>query len=318
MAENSAKARLPKTKRVPEAFANRRLTDRSLEIIKTIARYRFITSSGIVGLVGGNEDVTYRHLQHLYHRSLIGRMKLPVNSGNSEFIYFLDNIAELRALAASGRLPGTLDFEQIRQNRAKYSGDGEQSNRSIGRLLFVEHELMISQFHAAVELAGATSDNRVVLNQWQQGPDTWGRVQIPPQTGLTESVLLPYRPDAYFVLRFLTAPDGQQLGRFFYEADRDTSNATRFRLKLVACLYFFLSGAFAKKYSARKVRAVLIETTNLARLEQLKKIAFELSLKEPLAAPLFWFATSDLIRERGIFSAIWSSAGDSTPRSLLD
>ncbi len=47
------------------------LTERDVKIIETIARYRFILNSDIIRPVGGNADVTYRHLQQLCHRDLV-------------------------------------------------------------------------------------------------------------------------------------------------------------------------------------------------------------------------------------------------------
>ena len=99
--------RLPKTRRAPEAVATKRLTVRSLKVIETIARYRFILARDIVRLVGGNEDVTHRHLQQLYHRDLINRFTLPAPK-TGEFIYFLDNAAGLRQLADASSLQGDL------------------------------------------------------------------------------------------------------------------------------------------------------------------------------------------------------------------
>jgi hypothetical protein len=80
---------------------------RSLKVIETIARYRFILARDIVRLVGGNEDVTHRHLQQLYHRDLVNRFTLPAPR-TGEFIYFLDNAAGLRQLADASSLQGDL------------------------------------------------------------------------------------------------------------------------------------------------------------------------------------------------------------------
>src|SRR5450631_1496018 len=121
---SSSKTRLPKTRRVPEAFSGRELTDRSLKIIETIGRYRFLPSSKIIRLVGGNEDVTHRHLQQLFHRGLISRLKIPSAPANSEFVYFLENAALLRNVVHDTRIDAKcLNFQEIRLNRDKYGGE---------------------------------------------------------------------------------------------------------------------------------------------------------------------------------------------------
>jgi hypothetical protein len=312
---SSGKPRLPKMRRVPEAFSGRELTERSLKIIETIGRYRFLSSSKIIRLVGGNEDVTHRHFQQLFHRGFISRLKIPSAPGNSEFVYFLENAALLRDLAHDNRInPEHLDFEEIRLNREKYGGERATSWKPrTGQMLFIEHELMISDFHAALESEISLSEARVSLDVWQQSNKIWSTV---PAT--RDSAALPHRPDAYFVLKFPNAPYGQQRSNFFYEADRNTTSRTRFKMKLLAYVQFFLQGLYAEKYGARKVRAVLTETTSSARMEQLQETACEVAEKIPLAAALFWFATSGLIREKGIFCALWSCNADASPRSLLD
>jgi hypothetical protein len=312
---SSGKTRLPKTRRVPEAFSGRELTERSLKIIETIGRYRFLSSSKVIRLVGGNEDVTHRHLQQLFHLGLISRLKIPSAPANSEFIYFLENAALLRNVAHDARINAEcLNFEEIRLNRDKYGGEHTTNGRQrTGQMLFIEHELMISDFHAALESETSLSKGRVGLDVWQQGNKTWATVPAK-----RDSAALPHRPDAYFMLNFPIAPDGQQHSHFFYEADRNTTSRTRFKLKLVAYVQFFLQGLYAEKYGARKVRAVLTETTSGARMKLLKETAAELAEREPLAAPLFWFTTSGLVREKGIFSALWECTADSRLRSLLD
>ena len=313
---NEVKRRLPKSARTPEAFQSRRITERSLAIIETINRYRLLTSSDLIRLVGGNEDVTYRHLQQLYHLDLIGRMAVP-HETNGEFVYFLDNPTGLRELVQrTGTWLGALDFTLIRLNRAKYGSGKLPENGSGGTALFLKHELMISRFRAALEMEAARSGGRVVLEEWRQGPELWDTVRAPRLAGARGT--LPHRPDAYFTLRFPTSPEGQQRSHFFYEADRATSNCTRFRMKMAAYLSFFLQGDYARKYHARKVRAVLVETTSANWLAQLRRTSGDLTQEQPLAGPLFWFTTAGLVREKSPFSPLWVCAGDERERSVLD
>jgi len=45
-------------------------TDRDLDIVEAILRYRFCPTSSLVRLVGGNEDVTLRRLRRLWEQGL--------------------------------------------------------------------------------------------------------------------------------------------------------------------------------------------------------------------------------------------------------
>jgi hypothetical protein len=114
-------ARLPKFRRVPEAVGDKRVTERGIEVIRIILRYRFISTGTLVVVVGGNEDVTYRHLQQLYHQGLVSRFTLPRSGNRGEFIYFLENTAALREIAHR-IAPEEIDWAQIKGNHEKYAG----------------------------------------------------------------------------------------------------------------------------------------------------------------------------------------------------
>ena len=306
----SAQARLPKFHRAPEAFTGRRITDRGIEIICIILRYRFISTSTMVKVVGGNEDVTYRHLQLLYHQGLVSRFTFPRQGNPGEFIYFLENAAALREIAH--RLAGTeIDWAQIKGNREKYAdmrvteiGDG------FGKFLFIRHELMISDFHAALEVGSRTSGGRVALCRWMQGSALWSRVKMPSRQ------TFPHRPDALFTLRFPSAPEGQQRSNFFYEADRGTTNLTRFKQKLEAHLEYLKQGKQAA-LGIKRVRAVLVETISAERCEQCMEVASGISTNEQNIAGLFWFSIQGQLNGAGL-EPRWATSTDALLRSLAD
>jgi hypothetical protein len=282
---------------------------RSLKVIETIARYRFILARDIVRLVGGNEDVTHRHLQQLYHRDLVNRFTLPAPK-TGEFIYFLDNAAGLRQLADASSLQGDLlDWECIRTNREKYR---ENASRSVGRFLFIEHELMISSFHADLETS-ARADGGIEIKRWVQGAALWNSVQVAPKR------TLPHRPDALFTLLFPNAPEGQQNANFLYEADRETSSLTRMREKFEAHVQFFMQGKHIEAYGFRKLRAVLVETLTEDRAGQLRELAGDLATQLPLAQMLYWFSIIPSVGDApSIHTRRWSCAADDRLRSLVD
>jgi hypothetical protein len=61
----------------PEAGRPGPITDRDLDILDAVLRYRFCSAAQIVGLVGGNEDVTHRRLRRLWERGLVTRWAFP-------------------------------------------------------------------------------------------------------------------------------------------------------------------------------------------------------------------------------------------------
>src|SRR2546422_9348445 len=88
----------------PEEIAKGQISDRDLDILEAILRYRFSPTSELVRLVGGNEDVTMRRLRKLWEWQTIARFAFPFPRPHSEFIYYLDNIQTLDLLIQNGRL----------------------------------------------------------------------------------------------------------------------------------------------------------------------------------------------------------------------
>jgi len=84
-----------------------RISDRDLDIIEAVLRYRFCSAAQIVRLAGGNEDVTHRRLRRLWERGI-------------EFYYYLDNrdapdlLAERRQLEIHPQM-----LEEIRSHGEK-------------------------------------------------------------------------------------------------------------------------------------------------------------------------------------------------------
>ncbi len=303
--------RLPKFRRVPEAVAGRRVTDRGIEIVRIILRYRFISTSTLVRLAAGNEDVIYRHLQQLYHQELISRFTLPRSGNRGEFIYFLENAAALRSIAHRlGDEP--IDWAEIKNNHEKYANLGQATNGDgYGKFLFIRHELMITDFHASLELACRASEGRVELVRWMQGPELWSRVP------LSGKQVLPHRPDAFFTLHFPLAPEGQQRSNFFYEADRATTNLTRFRRKLDAHFAYLKQGR-QQALGIKRIRAILVETPSIERMKNCHDTALGLAALDALATQVFWFSVEPSNAARNALDPVWRVPMEPIPRSLQD
>ena len=88
----------------PEDTDKGRISDRDLDILEAILRYRFSPTSELVRLVGGNEDVTNRRLLKLWEWGLINRFAFPGIRTHSEFHYYLDNRRALEVLVEYARL----------------------------------------------------------------------------------------------------------------------------------------------------------------------------------------------------------------------
>jgi hypothetical protein len=103
-------------------------------------------------------------------------------------------------------------------------------------------------------------------------------------------------PDALFALRFAGRPEGQQLGHFFYEADRGTTVMTDM-LKEFRRYHHFIKKhqRHSEAFGIHPVRVVLVETTDEARGRRLMEL-----VDHPLVSGttertgLFWSTISHL------------------------
>jgi hypothetical protein len=333
----------------PEEARRGQITDRDLNILEAILRYRFCPASQLVRLVGGNEDVTHRRLRRLWESQLVNRWAFPGIRSHSEFHYYLDRSAPVELLAQHrGLEPHPQMLEELRNNREKDYANAAVRGQHM-QLGFLQHSLMISRMHFCVELACRNSGGKVQLAAWSQGGPLAGRkVEVPDvrpsrrgndylwgETG--ESVRLPVEPDALLSLRFPERPPEQQLAHFLYEADRGTMNSTDMLRKLRGYYHLIKRQQGHKEaFGLHPVRAVLIETTNEARGRRLMQL-----VNHPLVcgagkrAGLFWFTVSPLLTDplekaestrplprylelsQVVFDRIWAMP-DFTLHSLID
>jgi hypothetical protein len=319
--------RLSKLKREPKAVASKQLTARSFDIIRALADYRFLPTSLLLRLVEGNEDVTHRHLQMLFHRGLINRFAFPKSGGSNEFNYYLDN-PEALVLLADHRLAkrDEFDAELLQRNKEKAYWKIADGDEAGGRGLFLLHELMVSRFHFMVDMACRCSSGTVELVTWKQGSALHDSV-VDSESG----ELVPHRPDAFFTLRFPNDSAGKNRANFFYEADRKTTSVPKMLTKFRGHLEFIRQGKHQDRYNIRRVQAVLVETIDTKWAQELRRATAQLC-----SLPLFWFTASNTFTiaqssasndsERPVFQAqpdivlkrIWSGPSDTGRLSIAE
>jgi hypothetical protein len=270
----------------------------------------------ILRLIPGSSKGIADRLRILFHKTLIQRVPGRINE---QCVYYVANLEALRLLEASGRIaPEGPEWNDVR-NRQKQNKPPAS--------LTLNHELMISKFHATLDLACRKSGGRVQLSAWRQGPDICDRLKLPRtryrngewyEAEGTE--ICPHEPDAFFTLRFLNDSDPPQDVSFFYEADRRTTDTTKFRKKL---RIHFHSVVVQKKhreiYGVPRIRAVLVETLDRQWAWHLRE-----SAKHPIVSgkpsALFWFTPSEFVRPDepdSVFRSIWATPVDTTLHSLV-
>ena len=289
-----------------------RVSDRDLDIIGVVLRYRFSPASELVRLVGGNEDVTQRRLRMLWEWGLINRFAFPGIRNHSEFIYYLDNRESLDLLVRHIRISEIHQQmeEEIRMNREADYATASFAGQHM-KLGFLHHSLVISRMHFMLEMAAR--GGRFELQQWRQGAELRGnKVNVPEirsrrQEGsneyvweeLQKTVRLPVEPDAMFTLRFPARPADQQLFHFCYEADRGSMPLADMLKKFRAYYHFIKRQQLHKDaFGVHPMRAVLVETTDEVRARKLMETAQHPAvIGGGKRTALFWFVISPLFTD---------------------
>jgi hypothetical protein len=302
------------------------ITDRDLDIIAAVLRYRFSPTSELSRLVGGHEDVNLKRLRKLWQWGYVNRFAFPGIRKHSEFIYYLDSTRAFDLLIEHGRVPEIHPqmAEDVRLNReADYAGAVVRGQYM--KLGFVQHSLMISRLHFMLEMSSRNSASTVELASWHQGAELRGhKVDVPEirsrrVQGSNEYVWeehdnkmqrIPVEPDALFTLCFA---DGR-LSHFCYEADRGTMPPADMLKKLRAYHHFIKRQQKHKEaFGVHPIRAVLIETIDELRARKLMELAKDAAVHgEGKRTSLFWFVISPL------FTAPTETSRSKPTRSYLD
>ena len=138
--------RLPRYKRRPGAAPSFDVTERDEEIIRIVARHRFIRSDQIVRLLKAADPATseqnvVRRLQRLFHGNFLGRVQIESDRGKpgSQPIIFILGNKGIDLLAAKyGFRRSSADWT----TKARTAAD-----------LYVEHALEVTDFMVALALA---------------------------------------------------------------------------------------------------------------------------------------------------------------------
>ena len=287
------------------------ITERDLDLIEAILRYRFSPTSELIRLVGGNEDVTQRRLRRLWEAALINRFAFPGFRTYSQFIYYLDSAETLNLLVQHERLPEVHPQmqEEIRLNREADYARAAVSGQHM-KLGFLKHSLMISRLHFMLEMSTRTTENGAQLAAWRQGAELRGnKVSVPELKSrrvessneyiweeLDNTLRLPVEPDALFSVRFPDRPPNDQLSHFCYEADRGSMPMADMLKKFRAYYYFIKRQQLhTKAFGVHPIRAVLVETTTEDRARKLMELAQHPAvIGARKRAALFWFIISPL------------------------
>ena len=287
----------------PPAF---RLTDDDVEIIRHIARHRFLRSTHIAALVRRSLDRTNDRLLRLFHAGYVDRPRAQLDrfptSGTAPMLYALADRGA-RLLRQRGDSP-LADIEWSRKNRKVQRP-------------FIDHQVEIVDFQVALQRALSTrADVRLLFERevstaasWRQERDArpFALSAQLGQNGIVHRVSVV--PDLVFVLQFA---DGTR-HNYAVEIDRGTMPVFRSdpEQTSIARKMRVYSAAHAAKQHQREFGwanfRVLFVTTNEERIKTMIDASRRSQARRHGAgASLFWFSTfAEIKRGADLLSLEW-------------
>ena len=288
--------KLPRLKRAPEAPAMQ-LTGRDLEILRQVARHRFLDSRQISLLVGGSTQQVLRRLQRLFHHGHLDRphaqVRLFAEDGSRPMVYALAS-AGARAIAVPSHRRPRYDNRNLKQ-------------------LYMQHTLQVSDVMVAFTRASRGAEApRLLLEEDlapNKSPSKAFQWAVTVKNG-GESKRVGTFPDRIFALE---SPDNGERVFYFVEADRATMPVSRRSLdqssiwrKLLAYEATWSQKIHETRFGTKRFR-VLFVTTSHERVDHLVAACSKL----PRGHGLFLFTTAEAIRkESNIFSLPWRTAAN--------
>jgi hypothetical protein len=292
--------KLPRLKRAPEAPAMQ-LTERDLEIIRQVARHRFLDSRQISLLVGGSTQQTLRRLQGLYHHGYLDRphaqVRLFAEDGSRPMVYALAS-AGAHVIAVSGHRRPRNDNRNVKQ-------------------LYMQHTLQVSDVMVAFIRATKSADEPRLLLEEDLAPEKSPSKAF--QWAVTvkhggETKRVGTFPDRIFALE---SPDNGERVFYFVEADRATMPVSRRSLnqssiwrKLLAYEATWSQKIHESRFGVKRFR-VLFVTTSQERMDHLVAACSKL----PRGHGLFLFTTVEAMRDKSnVLTMPWLTGSNKSER----
>ena len=284
---------------------NYKLTERDVEAVVSVYKYRYLATSQIQRLhFPQSTQMAYRRLRVLAGNGYLESFTTP---GIDERVFHLDkNGAELVA----ERLHTTPDHL-----------NWTQPSRTPKDYYFLRHFLQLNDFRIVLTQAYETSDGIELLGFIPEyvGQKTDGggvRKYIRDVVSDIQDISqkINHTPDGVFALQKEGTP-----ALFFVEIDRGTEVLTNEDKGFLKTIRFYLNYLIDEEQRYQRYREdfnsepfqafrVLFVTTAEKRVENMRQSVSKLGFHRLQAKRFIWLATFDQITSETVFEAIWRSA----------
>ncbi len=305
----AAPTRLPRFRRAdPEQRPNFQLTERDIEIVRTVSDHRFIRSIHISQLLDANHEKISRRLAVLYHHGYIDRPPAQLayyRAGSDKMVYALSNRGAQMLIYHHGPEAAKVDW-----SRTNFEA----------KRAFMLHQLAVVDLRVALTLAVRTRPELALIE-----PDAL-IAAMPPATKAANKPLawrvkvqhkgapqeIGVHPDYAFALRF--ADSSRRC--YLVECDRGTMPVERAGLKqtsIVKKLLVYQKGHKQKMherhFSWKAFRVLFI--TNTPKRAAFIKLAIQRT-PELKNSELFYITDQQSLIGADVLAHAWQHASGST------
>lgn len=300
--------RRPRFRRAQE-LPSFQLTERDIEIVRQVARHRFLRSTHISQLLDASHKKICERLTLLYHAGHLDRPRSQLEyyvrgGGNAPYVYALGN--------QGARLLN--EHDGVDQTNVDWARKNHDSTRR-----FLLHTLSVAEFRVALVVAcrmqpglRLVGPDELLLSapkETQEAPNPWSwRVRVQFKGAIAEIGVI---PDYVFAL---ILPDGRRRP-FIVECDRGTMPIERGSLTQTSMFRKFIAYEATRAQAIQKYRfgwqdfRVLVVTENEQRGKNMRALMSRMpNCKD---SPLILFADFGDFRYRKLFSH-WTDVTDRT------
>jgi len=278
------------------------LTERDHELLVSLLKYRYLSTSQIRRLHFPSEQTATRRLRLLETAGLVATFKTVASADR------LASLARRGAEAVAERLAvpvGELGWDSRREQPKDY--------------LFLKHFLAAADFRITLTRACAAQQDVRLLGfvpehvvDGTAGSDLKKHIRDVTTDTMDPRQKISHAPDAVFVLQ-----RGESSALFFLEIDRGTevlSNPARGLLKTVR---FYLSSLVSGSYQRyqqelgqskpfRAFRALFV-VSSAERLQNIRQICGTSTFSPEHAKRFLWLTTDDALTDPGLLTREWHS-----------
>lgn len=271
-----------------------KLTERDVEILKAVNRYRYMRTSQVWHLIfpeNTTNQAAARRLKYLYHNGFFGRVQplIQPGHGSGEMAYYLDKAGQ--------------DLLRDHEEDVFQYGKSGQVKRA-----FLQHALDLSEFRLCLETA--LQGNEIVeLHRFTCDFEVKGhtdRAVGNRRYKLYHEVIHPLTRE-----RFVVYPDGliilkgkgkyEQFQKlYFLEIDRGTEGLSRIRDKVIG-YNLYLREEVYKKFGEFDDFKVLLQTSSPKRAKNIRRC-----LVDQEGTDFVWITSMEQVNRDSILtSPIW-------------